>query len=269
MAFIFAVSVSVNSNAQRYVENNRIIDTLEILKSKKLLNDLNTDNFKRKVHTGIKSAIPYRLLSPKEVIPGKKYPLVITFHNSSRIGNDNQNQLKPLARIWIRDEIYRNFNCFVIAPQFNKRSSDYVKGDDDILKSLPSNDVHEILKLIDETEKNYPVDRRRIFLIGYSMGASTAQNLFSLRPEKFAALISIAGVADFSNIEKLKRKKIWLIHGKQDIDNPYMVSEELYRKLAGNKKLIFSSYKNLDHNNIMVPFLLTEDIPKWLFEADK
>lgn len=64
-------------------------------------------------------------------------------------------------------------------------------------------------------------------------------------------------------------EQIWLIHGKQDTDNPYIGSEQLYRKLAGNKRLIFTSYNNLNHNSIMVPYLLTEDIPMWLFGTDK
>ncbi|WP_199768540.1 hypothetical protein [Sphingobacterium sp. HMA12] len=97
------------------------------------------------------------------------------------------------------------------------------------------------------------------------MGASTAQNLMSLAPEKFAAMVSIAAVPDLSNLEKLKQKDIWLIHGEKDMDNPYIGSEILFKKLKGNNRLIFTTFKNLQHNNIVIPYLLTDELQKWLF----
>lgn len=123
LALIFTVLSSISLNAQTYQEDSRTIDSCELFATKKLMNDLNTVNFERKIYKGVIS-IPYRLLVPKKVLPKKKYPLVITFHNSSRIGNDNESQLEPLARIWIRNDIYKDFNCFVIAPQFNRRSTE-------------------------------------------------------------------------------------------------------------------------------------------------
>jgi|UPI000647E564 predicted peptidase len=84
------------------------------------------------------------------------------------------------------------------------------------------------------------------------MGASTTQNIFSMKPEKFATSISIACITDFSNIQKLKSKKIWLIHGKQNIENLYIGSEKLYRKLAGNKHtyLCYSNTRSTQPNAI-------------------
>lgn len=250
---------------QQFTQDNRQIDNSEVSSSKGRLNALSTERFEKKVFIGVKGELPYRMLSPKVITPGKKYPLVITFHNSSRIGNDNQGQLEPLARIWLRDEIYDKYNCFVIAPQFNRRSSEYVKDKDGRLTAVGSSDVKLVIELIAEAEREYPVDRNRIYLVGYSMGASTAQNLLSMAPGNFAALVSIAGVPDFSNIGGIRGKKIWLIHGKKDLDNLYQGSEALYGKLKGDSGLSFTSFEQLDHHNIMIPYLLNEDIPGWLF----
>ena len=101
------------------------------------------------------------------------------------------------------------------------------------------------------------------------MGASTAQNLLNIAPSKFAAIVSVAAVPDFSNLTKLSKKNIWLIHGEKDDDNPYIGSVELFNKLATDKNLIFTSFSNLNHNNIVIPFLITEEIPEWLFEKRK
>ena len=196
--------------------------------------------------------------------------MVITFHNSTRIGNDNENQLEPFAKIWLREEIYEKFPCYVVAPQFNKRSTNYEINTEGIQISKPSNEVSALLNLIKDLEKEFPnIDKNRIYLIGYSMGGSTAQNLMNLQPNTFAAVVSVASVPDLSNLNKIKEKNIWLIHGKNDNENPYIGSVELYNKLSSDKNLIFTTFTKLNHNNIVIPFLITDEIPKWLFEKHK
>lgn len=253
--------------AQRKEFRDTKVDTLTFLNNRKLFNSLNTDKFQKKIFVENDIQIPYRFLTPKNNFVNQKYPLVITFHNSTRIGNDNENQLEPFAKIWLRDEIYEKYPCYVVAPQFNTRSSNYEISGEDIQISKPSNEVFALLKLIKNLEKEYPnIDKNRIYLIGYSMGGSTAQNLMNLDPDTFAAVVSVAAVPDLSNLNKIKEKNIWLIHGKQDDENPYIGSVELYNKLSTSKNLIFTTFTNLHHNNIVIPFLVTDEIPKWLFE---
>ncbi|UMQ43864.1 prolyl oligopeptidase family serine peptidase [Chryseobacterium sp. Y16C] len=246
------------------------VDSLTFLNNRKLLNSLNTSSFQKKIFLENDIKIPYRLLTPKNNQKDKKFPLVITFHNSTRIGNDNENQLEPFAKIWLRDEIYEKYPCYVVAPQFNKRSTNYEINEEGVQISKPSNEVSALLNLIKDLEKEYPnIDKNRIYLIGYSMGGSTSQNLMNLQPNTFAAVVSVAAVPDLSNLNKIKEKNIWLIHGKNDDENPYIGSVELYDKLSSNKKLIFTTFTNLNHNNIVIPFLITDEIPKWLFEKHR
>ncbi|KQB42343.1 alpha/beta fold hydrolase [Flavobacterium aquidurense] len=246
------------------------VDSLTFANNKKIVNALNTDAFAKKIFAKKNIQIPYRLLTPKNNSSNQKYPLAITFHNSTRLGNDNENQLEPFAKIWLRPEIYTKYQCYVIAPQFSKRSSDYEKNVDGIQVSKPSEDVFALLELIQNVEKEYSnIDKNKIYLIGYSMGGSTAQNLLNIAPEKFAAIVSVAAVPDFSNLKKISSKNIWLIHGEKDDENPYVGSVELFNKLSSSKNLIFTTFNNLNHNNIVIPFLTTEEIPKWLFDKHK
>ena len=252
--------------AQQKEYRDTKVDSITFIENRKLVNSLNADAFSKSVFKSDSNEIPYRLLTPKDNKKGAKYPLVITFHNSSRIGNDNLNQLEPLARIWLREEIYNKYQCYVLAPQFATRSSNYEKNANGILLSKPSNDVFALLKLIQNIENEYPdIDKKRIYLVGYSMGASTAQNLMNIEPDKFAAIVSVAAVPDFSNLKKIAQKNIWLIHGEKDDENPYSGSVELFNRLNLDHSLIFTTFTNLDHNNINVPFLITDEIPKWLF----
>ncbi|MES2448332.1 MAG: phospholipase [Bacteroidota bacterium] len=243
------------------------VDSTTFVNTKNKINQLSIESFKKQKFTQQQVELPYRLLLPKNYNQSQKYPLVITFHNSTRIGNDNEKQLEPLAKIWLRPEIYDNYPCFVIAPQFNKRSSNYTKQADGFLSSIPSDDVNLVLKLIDSISLKYSnIDKSRIYLVGYSMGASTAQNLMTIAAKKFAAIVSIAAVPDLSNLRAFKNKNMLLIHGQNDTENPYNGSVELAKKLKNNKKLIFKTYINLNHDNINIPFLLSDEIPEWLFK---
>lgn len=270
LTIIFLILTANFIFAQDKEFRDTTVDSLTFVNNRKLVNSLNTDVYEKKIFTKKDIVIPYRLLTPKNNIKSQKYPLIITFHNSTRIGNDNENQLEPFAKNWLRTEIYNKYQCYVIAPQFNRRSSNYEKNVEDIQISKPSSDVFVLLELIKNVEKEYPnIDKNRIYLIGYSMGASTAQNLLNIAPNKFAATVSVAAVPDFSNLKKLSKKNIWLIHGGKDDENPYIGSLELFNKLPSNKNLIFTTFSNLNHNNIVIPFLITEEIPKWLFEKHK
>ncbi|MEO8236557.1 MAG: prolyl oligopeptidase family serine peptidase [Flavobacterium sp.] len=262
--FLIILFLTLTTNftfAQKKEFRETTVDSVTFVNNRKM------EVFEKKIFAIEDIQIPYRLLTPKNNSNNQKYPLVITFHNSTRIGNDNQNQLEPFAKIWLRPEIYTKYQCYVIAPQFDKRSSNYEKNSDGIQISKPSKDVFALLELIQNVENEYPnIDTKRVYLIGYSMGGSTAQNLLNIAPNKFAATVSVAAVPDFSNLKKLSRKNIWLIHGEKDDENPYIGSIELFNKLASNKNLVFTTLRNLNHNNIVIPFLLTEEIPKWLFE---
>ncbi|RZK55361.1 MAG: phospholipase, partial [Pedobacter sp.] len=253
--------------SQTQNHNNTKVDSLTFVETRKALNYLPTTKFEKRIYKQGDKQLPYRWLLPKNYTSTKKYPLVITFHNSTRIGNDNENQLEPLSRIWLREEIYEKYNCFVLAPQFNKRSSNYSENENGLLISKPSDDVSMVLELIKTLEKEYPdIDKSRIYLVGYSMGASTAQNILNMVPKRIAGLVSFAAVPDYSNLKGIKNKNIWLIHGQKDIENPYKGSVELFKRLKKPKRTIFTTFSELDHNNINIPFLLSDEIPKWLFQ---
>jgi hypothetical protein len=104
---LFILSVN-NAFGQKKEFRDTKVDSLTFLNNRKLLNSLNTDKFQKKLFVKNDIQIPYRFLTPKNNTKSKKFPLVITFHNSTRIGNDNENQLEPFAKIWLRDESMKN-----------------------------------------------------------------------------------------------------------------------------------------------------------------
>lgn len=263
---IVSIFSAVISLAQTHVVDITTVDSLQFRNARNEIDKLPNTFFEKKTFKKRDKEIPYRLLLPQNFSNKKKYPLIITLHNSSRIGKDNEKQLEQLAKIWLRPDIYQKYPAIVIAPQFNNRSSLYSKNENGILVSNPSDEAKVVLDLLKQVEQEYKIDKSKIFLVGYSMGGSTGQNLMNLAPKKFAAIVSIAAVPDFSNLRHWNNKRIFLAHGKEDLTNPYSGSEALFNKLSKNKNVTFVTFNTLNHNNITIPFLLSDRIPDWLFQ---
>ena len=73
------------------------------------------------------TTLPYRLLAPARIEPGRRYPLVVQFHGSGAIGNDNRAQIERdfAARAWAIPTIRARHPAFVLVPQFPVRSANY------------------------------------------------------------------------------------------------------------------------------------------------
>ena len=252
---------------QRVQYLNTRFDSLSFIRVKKTLAALPIDLYTKRNFKQDQQYLPYRLLLPQNPDRNRKYPLVITLHNSSRIGTDNEKQLEPLALIWLRPEIRRRFPAYVLAPQFEERSSNYTPDPvRNILTAHPSAAVQTLIKLVLQLKQELNIDEQRIYLVGYSMGASTAQNLMSLRPDLFAAVVSIAAVPDVSDLQALKTRPIWLIHGDKDDENPFEGSQVLLNALKSGGQAKFTIYTDYNHHTIPFPFLTGTAIPQWLFK---
>lgn len=217
------------------------------------------------------TALNYRLLSPPLPSPTAKYPLVVFFHGSGAIGADNDAQLGVPARLWARPEIRRAFPAYVLAPQFPARSSDYAFSPHwNALVSSPRPVLHVALQLIDSLKANPAIDPDRIYVLGFSMGGSSALDALTLRPDLFAAAVSVAPVPNLSRPDRLGAIPIWLVHGNADAENPFAGSKLLYRELTsrGFRRVRFWEYEGLGHG--LFPQLYAGDeIPRWLFRQRK
>lgn len=216
-------------------------------------------------------AIKYRLLRPKTATSNhKKYPLIIVFHGSGAVGDDNNNQLGVLAKLWADPEIQEKYPAFVLAPQFPSRSSNYVMDSSrNVLKSIPQPCLLTALTLIDSLKKTLNIDESRIYVIGFSMGASSVINSLTLRPELFAAGVSISGIPEFSKIKALANIPIWLMHGNLDTENPGDSDKQFYKEVSYQNKTRFWEFEGTAHNDIISTPILGENIPKWLFKHRK
>jgi predicted peptidase len=218
-----------------------------------------------------KIAIPYRLFKP-EIAKKKstKLPLVIVFHGSNAIGSDNIAQLGILAKLFASPKTQARYPAYVLAPQFQRRSSNYsLNYARQEYTSIAQPLLRDVLHLIDSLKQNLEIDNQRIYLVGYSMGGSTLINALSARPDLFAAGISISGVPQFENIRLLAKIPIWLIHGTADTENPFSSTVQFNKELSFNNKVRFWEFEGKAHNDIFSKELLGNELPKWIFSQKK
>ncbi|GGI27489.1 alpha/beta hydrolase-fold protein [Pedobacter mendelii] len=225
-----------------------------------------TDVFTKGIFKGTTDTpIVYRLLKPNN--SKNKLPLVIVFHGSNAVGNDNSSQLGILAKLFAIDEIQAKYPAFILAPQFPSRSSNYVLDPSrNVLTSVPQPCLTTTLQLIDSLKSALNIDEKRIYLIGFSMGASSVINALSLKPDVFAAGISISGIPQFDKVNVLANIPIWLIHGNKDTENPFNSDKQFFEEVSHNNKIRFWELDNLAHNDIFSIAIITDELSKWLFK---
>ena len=271
--FTLAVApVSGQNSGNGYYRTQQLLSKDSTDKIKASLKGISNELFQPLAYTG-RNNIPinYRMLAPARVDKQGRYPLVLVLHGSGAVGTDNLAQLGVLVKLWARPDIQAKYPAYIVAPQFPRRSSNYAPDPDKkVLVSTPDACLSTALQLIDSLKKVLPVDESRIYVIGFSMGASSTINSLVLRPDLFAAGVAISGIPAFGHLDVLARVPLWIVHGNADTENPFPSDSLLFQRLqalhAG--QLRFWEIDQLEHE-IYYPLYTTEVLPEWLFRQKR
>jgi len=114
---------------------------------------------------------------PKDLPAGKKVPVVFFCHG----GSDTPTEAAHMAKF---HELGRKEHFITVYPWGSNRASWNIN----LLPDWPGDDVDYLCRLIDFMIENYPVDEGRVYMSGFSNGASMAMVVSMLHPEKVAAL---------------------------------------------------------------------------------
>lgn len=211
--------------------------------------------------------LPYRILTPSGMAPGVRYPLVLQLHSSGGIGTDNLLQLDRLAKTWAMPEVRARYGSYVLVPQFPVRSANYGPPSPDQY-AQHSAALVAALELVEHFARENAVDRARIYATGFSMGGSAAWLAPVLKPDLFAAIVPISGIApENASATLLQDLPIWVMHGNADDENPITADRRLSNEIRarGGKRILFREYEGLDHqlHADVYPGVWWRD---WLFE---
>lgn len=225
----------------------------------------------------------FMIQAPSNYESSCEYPLVIALHGWTE-------QKDSFFRPW--EEVDKNsqyYPCFYLAPNNTTKGWDI--------------QAHWVRKLIDLLIRMYPVDKKRIYIIGFSMGGSGsfafAESLYNEYGITVAAIVRCAGKSRPVLPEPLfSQTALWYNAGSQDSQegvyetfsnskNFYRDNTETFRTESSLKlyyedreisretvtlnenegkrnKYLFSIYSPMDHE--FEPVFILDDIQKWLFK---
>ncbi len=213
--------------------------------------------------------MPYRLFRPQAA---GKLPLVIYLHGSGGLGDDNLKQLGLGnvfgTRVWLLPQNQKSFPCYVVVPQTDRGWARYdptqTEGPAKVLPGL-GDGSRLALEIIDSLCREFPIDQRRIYVTGQSMGGAGTWNIMTGRPQFFAAAVPCCGSISTDNGTGSINTPLWNFHGAADETVPVSVSRERIaaRRKAGGHPLS-TEYAGVGHN--VWEWAYTEpELVKWVF----
>ena len=177
-----------------------------------------------------RSQQPYALYIPKAFDSSKKYPLVISLHSEESNHRLNLKQVFGVsARYGELDSINMRYNpplpdaeIFVACP-LARGTMGY--------EGIAEKDVYDMLA---DVERQFPIDRDRVYLTGISMGGGGALRLALTRPDLWAAVLPVCAAMP-PELENLAPNAlnlpIRLVHGEVDPIVPVQSSRAWHRRL--------------------------------------
>lgn len=147
----------------------------------------------------------YLIYLPESYSDTKNWPLILFLHGSGERGNDPR-------RLRRQEPLGRKLPAVVVMPQ-----------------CLPSCswEPQALAGLVESVASRYKVDRDRIYLVGFSMGATGVWYTAASHPELFAAIVPIAGGGNPADAKALRDLPVWAFHGAEDKTVPVEGSQRM------------------------------------------
>lgn len=194
--------------------------------------------FVDKIYKGKDGDVKYIVFVPKTYDGTKEFPVILFLHGAGESGTDGKKQAIVGLGKAIRDK-KQDFPFIAVFPQSQKGGW-----------SASSVEGKRALAILDEVEKDYRTDKKRVYLTGLSMGGSGTWSIAAAHPRRFAAIAPICGGGDVNAVDKIKDIPCWFFCG--DKDSPKLVEKN--RAMAKALKAAGSSaryeeYPGVPHNS--------------------
>jgi poly(3-hydroxybutyrate) depolymerase len=158
----------------------------------------------------------YVAFPPHYFTSSEKFPLLLFLHGLGQMGNGGDELHfvvnDGIGKLLVEKRFPafvtaggKNYSFVVVSPQSNRPPS-----------------VDEVMQLVDYMRQLYSIDEHRLYLSGLSLGAKVVTLVAARYPEKFAAIVPIAGVAGNAGMEERCEKiakanlPVWELHNADD-----------------------------------------------------
>lgn len=156
-----------------------------------------------------------------------------------------------------------------IAPQELTKENYYKKNPSLLIVPLCPPDtswgdhVSKLEAMIDELVKTTPIDPKRIYISGYSMGARGCDSLIKSRPKFYAAALFADGDAN-RNWIGMTDTALWLVYsGERDLKKAEEVAKA-YRE--SGEVAEFKGFPEATHNQIHWKLAKDDEVFPWMFQ---
>jgi len=173
----------------------------------------------------------YQLYVPSDYTPAKQWPVIVDLHGNMLQGEEGlfHTQLGLAHAIRARRDAYPVLCILPQAPRgeyWEQRRMQLL-----------------VLAQLDATEREFNVDKTREYLTGFSMGAVGAYRIAYRWPDRFAALVAIAGMVEAINIPDR-------VAGDRET-NPFTTEQDPFGALAAVLKVVPSRIYHGDADRIV------------------
>ncbi len=104
------------------------------------------------------------------------------------------------------------------------------------------------MTLVADAMKAYNIDRRRVLVVGYSMGGRGTWHMAANHADVFTAAIPMAASTRGINVDQLGRQPTYIIHSRADEVVPFEPAEETAQELKKLKREVeFEAIDDLTH----------------------
>lgn len=191
---------------------------------------------------------PYALFVPASSGPEETFPLIVVLHGLGGNGD-------AIIDKWVR-RLRGEF--IVLCPSYPMGA----------WWAQPAQDI--VLRLIRNTQSEYPADRNRTFLSGLSNGAIGAFMTGMFYPDYFAGIIPIAGSITkrlMPFLVNLNNTPIYIIHGENDPVFPVANLRRIHKILTDLKySVVYREHREmgLAHGGHFLPESEVAPLVEWL-----
>lgn len=213
----------------------------------------------------------YLLYAPVAKQTGK-VPLVIYLHGAGGVGDDMNKIKSQPAPIWNGIQEFTGTPCYLVAPQCMTKVNAGPRG---------GWQVDELNAFLEHLKATLPIDDKRIYLTGNSMGGYGAWMWGGTAPEHFAAVAPLVGglgpggpkdVTDRLDewAANLATIPVYAFVGGKDNVVPPDRSERMVAAIraAGGKQVKFKNYPEEGHNVRRIIYT-TAEFYDWLFSHQR
>lgn len=201
----------------------------------------------------VKNDLKYLLYTPDGYEAStESYPLVIWLHGGDQGGSDLDKVKSSGIPKLIEDG--KKFPFLVFSPQNPSEELLYP--------------IEKVDAALEEVASKYRVDRSRIYVVGFSRGGFGAWALAEQFPDKFAAIVPIAGGGNRHYLNRTNEKAaFWVFHGSNDDVIPLSDSVVLYERLkALDRNARLTVLEGVDHSGIEWATLNDAELWDWLLK---